>query len=590
MRNTPDNPLPSPPDSSLRSFSVLGETNGLGGGPAAEPREVKAAGRIAAEALKTAAAQAGAQHAPKGRGLEAPLTGFRNALVSVSDKAGLVEFLKPLVASGLRVVSTGGTLKHLRDNGINAVDVAEQTGFAEVMDGRVKTLHPRIHMALLARHGVAEDEAILRREGLEAFDLIIVNLYPFEEALKRGAKDAELIEFIDIGGPSLLRAAAKNHNRLAVVCDPKDYQWIETRVRSSEGLTLADRRLLAAKVFSHTGRYDDLIARSLSIENSDQVEAWNRLSGRLVSELRYGENPHQQAHWYRDPLAETGLHDAEILQGKALSYNNLLDLDAACAAVTEFRTAAAVAVKHNNPCGVGTASGAGGNDVATAVRRAIAADPVSVFGGIIALNRPVDFAAAEAMASIFLECIVAPSFTPEAVARLKAKKDLRLLAWPKLIEHRPFRQFKTIAGGYLVQSADRTSDWSETWKTVGDSIPTAIKADLLLAWKVCAHLRSNAIAIASEGATVGLGMGQVNRVDAVEHAIARMRKHHPSSVNPVVASDAFFPFPDSMEKAAEAGIRWIIQPGGSVRDEEVLAKARALGITTVLTGTRHFRH
>lgn len=505
---------------------------------------------------------------------------FRNALVSVSDKAGLVDFLKPFVAQGLRVVSTGGTLKHLRENGIAAVDITEQTGFPEVMDGRVKTLHPRVHMALLSRDGNAEDQGLLAKEKLDPFDLLIVNLYPFEDARSRGVEGDDLIEFIDIGGPSMLRSAAKNHARIAVIADPKDYSWIASKTAAGR-LTLEDRRKLAAKVFSHTSRYDDLIARTLSSD----VESWNGLNGRLVSELRYGENPQQQASWYRDPMARSGLHDAQILHGKALSYNNLLDLDSACAAVTEFRVAAAVAVKHNNPCGVGT-----GPDILTAVRRGVAADPVSVFGGIIALNRPVDFATAEAMASIFLECVIAPSFSPEALERLKVKKDLRILLWPGLAEHQPVRQFKTIAGGYLVQSADRTSDWSESWKVVGKSLPKEIKADLLLAWKVCAHLRSNAIAIASEGATVGLGMGQVNRVDAVEHAISRMRKHHPNAVAPVLASDAFFPFSDSMERIAEAGIQWVIQPGGSIRDEEVLNRAQALGITTVLTGTRHFRH
>lgn len=503
---------------------------------------------------------------------------FRNALVSVSDKTGLVEFLKPYVALGLRVVSTGGTLKHLRENGIAAVDIAEQTGFPEVMDGRVKTLHPRVHMALLARDGNSEDQALLAKEKLAPFDLLIVNLYPFEEARAKGAEGDELIEFIDIGGPSMLRSAAKNHARIAVVADPKDYAWIQSK---NGKLTLEDRRLLAAKVFSHTSRYDDLIARSLSTE----VESWNSLTGRLVSELRYGENPQQKASWYRDPMARSGLHDAQILHGKALSYNNLLDLDAACAAVTEFRVPTAVAVKHNNPCGVGT-----GPDILTSVRRAVAADPVSVFGGIIALNRGVDFATAEAMASIFLECVIAPSFSQEAIDRLKVKKDLRILVWPGLADHQPVRQFKTIAGGYLVQSADRTSDWSDAWKVAGKPLSAAVKTDLLLAWKVCAHLRSNAIAITSEGATVGLGMGQVNRVDAVEHAIARMKKHHPNAQNPVLASDAFFPFSDSMEKIAEAGIQWVIQPGGSIRDEEVLNRAQALGITTVLTGTRHFRH
>ncbi|MDX9730502.1 MAG: bifunctional phosphoribosylaminoimidazolecarboxamide formyltransferase/IMP cyclohydrolase [Bdellovibrionales bacterium] len=522
-------------------------------------------------------------------------TPFKNALVSVSDKTGLVEFLKPLVAGGLRVVSTGGTLKHLQENGIPALDISEQTGFPEVMGGRVKTLHPRVHMALLSREGHAEDASLLKDEGLAPFDLLIVNLYPFEAAKEKGVEGDDLIEFIDIGGPSMLRSAAKNHARLTVICDPQDYEWVRSK---TNGTTLEDRRLLAAKVFSHTSRYDDLIARSLSSE----VESWNGLNGRLVTELRYGENPHQKASWYRDPMARSGLHEAQILHGKPLSYNNLLDLDAACAAVTEFRNPAAVAVKHNNPCGVGTGvdpSSMGGGSVAVAVRRAIAADPVSVFGGIIAFNRKVDFAAAEAMASIFLECVIAPGFDADALERLKVKKDLRILSWPGLLDHRPNRQFRTIAGGYLVQTADRTNDWMETWKIMGPaasgaagpSIPNSVKTDLLLAWKVCAHLRSNAIAIVNEGSTVGLGMGQVNRVDAVEQAIARMRKHHPNTVGPVVlASDAFFPFADSMELIAEAGIRWVIQPGGSIRDSEVLSRAEALGISTVLTGTRHFRH
>jgi phosphoribosylaminoimidazolecarboxamide formyltransferase/IMP cyclohydrolase len=507
---------------------------------------------------------------------------FKNALVSVSDKTGLVDFLHPLVAQGLRVVSTGGTLKHLREHGIAALDITEQTGFPEVMDGRIKTLHPRVHMALLSREGSSEDQRLLHQEGLQPFDLLIVNLYPFESARSRGISGDELIEFIDIGGPSMLRSAAKNYDRMTVIADPRDYPWIHAKASQP---SVDERRALAAKVFALTSQYDDLIARSLSPD----VEAWNNLNGRLVAKLRYGENPHQQANWYRDPMAKSGLHDAEILHGKPLSYNNLLDLDAACAAVTEFRGPACVAVKHNNPCGVGTDI-----NVSGAVRRCVAADPVSVFGGIIALNRTVDFAAAEAMASIFLECVIAPQFTPEALGRLKVKKDLRILSWPGLADHQPNRQFKTIAGGYLAQTSDRTSDWSESWKTAGtklmNEISNLVKADLLLAWKVCAHLRSNAIAITSEGQTVGLGMGQVNRVDAVEQAISRMKKHQPNCVNPVLASDAFFPFPDSMEKIAEAGIRFVIQPGGSIRDEEVLSRAQALGITTVLTGTRHFRH
>jgi len=510
---------------------------------------------------------------------------FKNALVSVSDKTGLVEFLRPYVAQGMRVVSTGGTLKHLRENGVDAIDISEQTGFPEVMDGRVKTLHPRVHMAILSRAGNAEDAALLKKEGLDPFDLIVVNLYPFEAARTKNLPDHELIEFIDIGGPSLLRAAAKNHDRLAVVCEPEDYEWIN---RKNE-LTLNDRRRLAARVYAHTSKYDDLIAKTLSAEE----ERPRTLVGRPVTELRYGENPHQKAWWYRSPEARGGLHDAKILHGKPLSYNNLLDLDAAVGTVNEFTEPAAVAVKHNNPCGVGT-DGA----IAGAVSRAIQADPVSVFGGIIACNRTVDLQAAEEMAKIFLECVIAPGFAPEALERLKKKKDLRLLEWPGCNSGSSELQYRTVSGGFLVQTADKTSDWSSSWRVLGQHPTEPIKTDLLLAWKVCARLKSNAIAIAAQGRTLGLGMGQVNRVDAVEHAISRMRKHHsellsqltgPSS-GPVLASDAFFPFPDSVELAAQAGVRWIIQPGGSIRDEEVFARAGELGITMVLTGTRHFRH
>ena len=506
---------------------------------------------------------------------------FKNALVSVSDKTGLVEFLRPFVGKGLRVVSTGGTLKHLRDNGIAAIDISEQTGFPEVMDGRVKTLHPRVHMAILSRAGNREDESLLKKEGLEPFDLIIVNLYPFEQARARGVEGAELIEFIDIGGPSLLRAAAKNHDRLAVVCEPEDYAWITTEVETKRELTLGARRRLAARVFKHTSTYDDLIAKSLA-EESDRPAT---LVGRLISELRYGENPHQKAWWFRRPESATGLQDAKILHGKALSYNNILDLDAAVATVREFKEPAAVAVKHNSPCGVGTHA-----SVAGAVARSIQADPVSVFGGIIAVNRVVDLESAEDMAKIFLECIIAPGFEPAALERLKKKKDLRLLEWTRLGEIGEENQFRTVAGGFLVQSPDRAGDWSSEWKSLGQTPSESIKADLLLAWKVCSSLKSNAIAIAAGGRTVGLGMGQVNRVDAVEQAIARMRKHHPDLREPVLASDAFFPFADSVELAAQAGVRWIIQPGGSIRDEEVFARAGELGVSMTLTKTRHFRH
>lgn len=520
---------------------------------------------------------------------------FKNALVSVSDKSGLVEFLKPFVEKGLRVVSTGGTLKHLRENGIKAFDVTEQTGFPEVMDGRVKTLHPRVHMALLARQTHEEDQALLKKENLEAFDLVIVNLYPFEQARARGAKGDELIEYIDVGGPSMLRAAAKNHDRIAVVCQPQDYEWISKRNLVGSKLTLEDRRKLAAAVFRHTASYDDLIAKSLEAELPETEERSLTLSGRLITELRYGENPHQKAWWLRDPASSSGLHDAKILHGKPLSYNNILDLDAAVGAVADFKEPCAVAVKHNNPCGVGTDS-----TIAGAVKRSIDADPVSVFGGIIALNRPVDLESAETMAKIFLECIIAPGFEPAALERLQKKKDLRLLEWPKLATQSPENQVRTVSGGYLVQTPDVVTTRLPEWRVIGAEPSEKIWGDLLLAWKVCARLKSNAIAIAADGRTVGLGMGQVNRVDAVQHAIERMTRHHQTSsgvssgstplTDVCLASDAFFPFADSIDKAADAGIRWIIQPGGSIRDEDVLAKAHERGLNMILTGRRHFRH
>ena len=503
---------------------------------------------------------------------------FKNALVSVSDKTGLVDFLKPFVARGLRVVSTGGTLKHLRDNGIKAIDVSEQTGFPEVMDGRVKTLHPRVHMALLARSDNSNDMSLLAKEGLEPFDLVIVNLYPFEAAREKGARGDQLIEYIDVGGPSMLRAAAKSFERLVVVCDPSDYSWIAEK----PDLSLADRRRLAARVFAHTSQYDDLIAKSFQ----DTAEQAPTLIGREVAELRYGENPQQRAWWMRDPLSESGLHRAEILHGKQLSFNNILDLEAATLCAADFSEPCAVAVKHNNPCGVGTAS-----SVSMAVALALQADPVSVFGGIMAINQRVDLESAEQMAKIFLECIVAPDFDADALERLKKKKDLRILKWPELSGSRGRLDFRTISGGFLVQEADRVTGRSSDWKVVVGQDPSeSVWRDISLAWRVSARLKSNAIAIAAGGRTVGLGMGQVNRVDAVDQAIQRMKTHHSQLENAVLASDAFFPFADSIEKAADAGLKWIVQPGGSIRDDEVISKAKARGVNMILTGTRHFRH
>jgi len=502
---------------------------------------------------------------------------FKNALVSVSDKTGLIEFLKPLHQQGLRIVSTGGTAQYLKENGISVVDVSEQTGFPEVMGGRVKTLHPHIHMALLSRATHPEDFELLKERGLAPFDLVICNLYPFEQAVEKKYQGAELIEKIDIGGPTVLRASAKNFSQVTVLCDPTDY----TSVLAKGECTLEDRRKFASKVFAHCSAYDSLVASELG-------NGWGEnfsLGGHKVMDLRYGENPHQSASWYRMLANQKGLHSAEIIQGKTLSYNNLLDLDAACSLVQMFTEPAAVAVKHNNPCGAAISS-----DLVQAVEKALKADPVSVFGGIIATNREIGKDSAEALHSLFLECVVAPSFSAEALEIFAKKKNLRILRWKGLSEKQSAFEMKTVAGGFLLQSKDQISEDTSQWKSIGQKPTGDILKDLNFAERVCSSLKSNAIALVKNGQTVGLGMGQVNRVDAVKQAIERMKSHFGNLQDVVLASDAFFPFPDSVEIAAQAGVKWILQPGGSLKDEEVIAKVQALQMNMVLTGQRHFKH
>jgi phosphoribosylaminoimidazolecarboxamide formyltransferase / IMP cyclohydrolase len=505
-------------------------------------------------------------------------TQFRNALVSVSDKTGLVEFLRPYYDKGMRIVSTGGTAKALRDAGMKVVDVSEQTGFPECMDGRVKTLHPRIHMALLSREGNPADERLLNEQDLQPFDLLIVNLYPFEDALRTKADQVELIENIDIGGPSLLRGAAKNFERVTVIVDPQDYAHIQ----SLPEISREERQRLAAKAFVHVSSYDAMISQALA---PHELFTQFSLGGTMVQELRYGENPHQSARWYKRRGAQSGWHDAKILQGKELSYNNLLDLDSALGLLRELDAPSSVAVKHNNPCGA-----ASGATCEEALNKCLNSDPISVFGAIVAINQEVSEEAAASLGSLFLECVVAPRFSPGALALLSKKKNLRLLEWPDLGLRDVFWKAHTIQGGFLMQQPERVHRWSSEWKILGERPSPQIRADLSFAWATVAHLKSNAIAIVGGGQTLGLGMGQVNRVDAVDLAVARMRKFHPSVSTPVLASDAFFPFADSIERLHDAGIRWVIQPGGSMRDEEVNAKAQELGINQVLTGQRHFRH
>jgi phosphoribosylaminoimidazolecarboxamide formyltransferase/IMP cyclohydrolase len=507
---------------------------------------------------------------------------YKNALVSVSDKSGLIEFIKPFYEKGMRVVSTGGTAQYLKNHGINVVDVSEQTQFPEILDGRVKTLHPKIHMGLLARTHLPEDLEILKKYEVDPFDLVVGNLYPFEEALKKGEKNEELIEYIDIGGPSFLRSAAKSFHSITVVCDPSDYEWI---LRQNGELSFEEKKKLAAKIYSHTASYDSMISEALD----PSFKSFHGLGGILVQELRYGENPQQKASWYSKRGAKYGLQDAEILQGKALSYNNLLDLDSASTLVCKFSEPVVVAVKHNNPCGVGLAG-----SIDDAIDMCLKADPVSIFGGIIAVNKRIDSRCAEKLSSVFLECVIAPEITDDAMTIFSKKKNLRVLKWKDLgkTELQKYREsnLKTIIGGYLLQSADEVEDWNPLWNVVGEIPSIAVKNDLLLAWKIVAALKSNALAIVGGSQSIGLGMGQVNRVDSVAQAIGRMQKYHPSVKNQVLASDAFFPFPDSIELIAEAGIKWVIQPGGSVNDEAVISTAKKLNVNLIFTNRRHFKH
>ncbi|MCB0394629.1 MAG: bifunctional phosphoribosylaminoimidazolecarboxamide formyltransferase/IMP cyclohydrolase, partial [Bdellovibrionales bacterium] len=410
----------------------------------------------------------------------------------------------------------------------------------------------------------------------EAFDMVVVNLYPFAEGLTAGESEEEMIELIDIGGPTLLRAASKNFESILVVSDPSDYSEIMSRNEYSRDF----RKSLAAKVFRSVSDYDQMIANYLAKDTQSM-----RISGEIKQTLRYGENPQQSANWFKCS-GEKGLHDAEILQGKELSYNNLMDLDAAVRSLQLFDGHASVAVKHSNPCGVGE-----GISVLDAVTKCLAADPVSVFGGIVAISGTIDLQTAEKLNSIFLECVIAPDITDEALDLFKKKKNLRLLKWPDMMKSDFSRSVqRSILGGFLSQSADTVESWGKEWEVIGETPSNEVKSDIVFTWKVAARLKSNAIAIGRSGMSLGLGMGQVNRVDAVKHAIERWKHLHPEVSSPILCSDAFFPFPDSIEIAHKAGVRWIVQPGGSIKDPEVIQRCKDLGVNLVLTKTRHFLH
>jgi phosphoribosylaminoimidazolecarboxamide formyltransferase / IMP cyclohydrolase len=519
---------------------------------------------------------------------------IRRALLSVSDKTDLLPFAQALSARGVEILSTGGTQRALAEAGIAVTPVEEYTGSPEVMDGRVKTLHPRVHGGILMRGPI--DEPDLARIGGKPIDLVVVNLYPFKKTLERpSATPAEIIENIDIGGPSMVRSAAKNHARTAVVCDPADYSAVIAEIEASGEVSLPTRRRLAAKAFAHTAAYDGRIAAYLSSAEGDaEPQAAARYPAHLTLAferaypLRYGENPHQTGAFYRDRDALPGTIAAAAslgAGGKELSFNNLVDVDAALEAVREHDRPAAVVVKHGNPSGVAAAA-----DLVAAYRLAREADPVSAFGGIVALNREVDLATAQALAETFLECVVAPSYAASALAALREKKNLRLLAtgaW--LPASHAELTFKRVSGGLVVQDRDATGAAEVlAAKVVTRRAPTPEERRALdFAWRVCKHVKSNAIVLAREDRTVGVGAGQMSRVESVKIACGKALELAKGSV---LASDAFFPFPDGLELAVQHGVVAVAQPGGSVKDEEVIAAADRAGIAMVFTGARHFRH
>ena len=520
------------------------------------------------------------------------------ALVSVSDKTGLEAFASALARRGVAILSTGGTARVLREGGIAVTDVSDHTGFPEIMGGRVKTLHPAIHGGILARRDDADHRATMEAHGIAGIDLVVVNLYPFEEAVRDGAELDTCVETIDIGGPAMIRAAAKNHDDVTVVVQPSDYQAVIDDIEALDGaISLALRRRLAATAFARTATYDAAIARRLGAETDTEdqrLPARFAFGGARRQVLRYGENPHQVAALYVDPTAPPGVAQAALIQGKAPSYNNLADADAAHGLAREFGPPAIAIIKHGNPCGVGL-----GGTLAGAYEKARACDPVSAFGGVVAANLSLDGATARLIAGLFTEVVVAPEADEEARAALAAKSDLRLLLTGANSDaDRERLVVRTLDDGFLVQTQDTARITADALKTVTRRAPTEQeRADLLFAFTVAKHVKSNAIVYAKDGATVGIGAGQMSRVDSsriaaqkAAAASAAAGEDRSRAEGCVVASDAFFPFADGLLAAAAAGATAVIQPGGSKRDAEVIAAADEQGLAMVFTGVRHFRH
>jgi phosphoribosylaminoimidazolecarboxamide formyltransferase/IMP cyclohydrolase len=509
------------------------------------------------------------------------------ALISVYDKAGLLELATGLHALGVEIVSTGSTAQRIADAGVPVTPVEQLTGFPECLDGRVKTLHPRVHAGLLADTRKPEHLAQLAELGVAPFDLLVSNLYPFTETVSSGASTAECVEQIDIGGPAMVRASAKNHDSMAVVVDPAQYEWVLEQVRIG-GFALEDRRLLAVAAFRHTATYDVAVASWMGSVLAPEPDGgpfppWVGATWERRASLRYGENPHQAAALYAS--GRGGLADAEQLHGKAMSYNNYVDADAAWRAAHDHEGPCVAIIKHANPCGIAV-----GADIAEAHRKAHATDPVSAYGGVIAANTEVSVAMAEQVADVFTEVVLAPSYAEGALDVLTRKKNVRVLRLPAPPERRG-PELRAISGGLLLQqrdAIDAPGDDPASWTlATGDPVPADVLADLAFAWRACRSVKSNAILLASGGAAVGIGMGQVNRVDSCRLAVQRAGDRARGSV---AASDAYFPFADGLEVLLEAGVRAVVQPGGSVRDQLSIDAAAAAGVAMYLTGTRHFAH
>lgn len=504
---------------------------------------------------------------------------MKTALISTWDKNGIVDLAKELVQLGFTIMSTGGTAEHLSKNGLKVVPTSKVTSFNQLLGGRVKSLHPYIHAAILADRDDPNQIKELEQLGIEPIDAVVVNFYPFKKAIEEKIGLNEIVEFIDIGGPAMLRAAAKNFKHVIPLCDTSDYSWVLKKLKEGS-LSFEDRLKLACKAFQYSAWYDAIVSRYFSQFTGELFPKFMTITHEKVYELRYGENPHQKAALYKDPISNDGIADAQQLHGKELSFNNFVDADSALAVVKEFDEPCCVVVKHANPCAAACAE-----SLTEAFEKARAADPVSIFGGIVAFNKPLDAETAQKMVDIFLEVVVAPSYSEEALKILTKKKNLRLLRvnFERSIDSYDFRK---LSGGVLFQTPDEI-DYQEL-RVVSRRKPTEEELkDLLFAWKVVKHVKSNAIVLAKDRCTLAIGMGQPNRIWPTEHCIREAKEKSKGSV---LASDAFFPFPDAVELAARAGVSAIIQPGGSIRDDEVIKVADEYGMAMIFTGTRHFKH